>query len=253
MTRSDLFIDDGGAGAVPVVFLHSNAGNTTHWAAQLEHLRPGRRALALDLPGHGRSPAPARWSIPDQAALVAAALDLPRFVLVGHSLGGALAVSLAGAQPERVAALLLLDPALDGRAIPADVAAGLMRALRSEDGYWPAAEAYWATLLEGATPENRARLMADLKATAPVTITEGLQALLTFDPVTPLRAYRGPRLSVTTAINDAPSAYHALVPDLPHRRVSGTSHWLQLDAPAEINRILDEVLAPLSRPPGASR
>ena len=44
-----LYVDDGGEGGMPVVFLHSYAGSTTHWAAQLAHLRPQRRALAIDL------------------------------------------------------------------------------------------------------------------------------------------------------------------------------------------------------------
>ena len=46
------FIDDGGDGAVPVVFLHSLAGNTRQWAAQLSHVRQSRRAIAIDLPGN---------------------------------------------------------------------------------------------------------------------------------------------------------------------------------------------------------
>ena len=43
--QGTLFVDDGGSGGVPVVFLHSFAGDTTHWTAQLEHLRTNRRAI----------------------------------------------------------------------------------------------------------------------------------------------------------------------------------------------------------------
>ena len=50
-----LHADDGGSGGVPVVFIHSYAGDTTHWTAQLAHLRKTRRAIALDLRGHGQS------------------------------------------------------------------------------------------------------------------------------------------------------------------------------------------------------
>src|SRR2546422_6545218 len=53
-----LSVDDGGRGGVPVVFVHSFGGTLSHWSAQLEHLRPHRRAIAFDLRGHGRSPAP---------------------------------------------------------------------------------------------------------------------------------------------------------------------------------------------------
>uniref|UniRef100_UPI003083F334 alpha/beta fold hydrolase n=1 Tax=Myxococcus vastator TaxID=2709664 RepID=UPI003083F334 len=53
-----LNVDDGGVGGLPVVFVHSSAGNTTHWAAQLSHLRKRQRAVALDLRGHGKSELP---------------------------------------------------------------------------------------------------------------------------------------------------------------------------------------------------
>jgi len=55
-----LHIDDGGAVGVPVVFVHSFAGSTAHWAMQLAHLRKTRRAVAFDLRSHGQSASPAR-------------------------------------------------------------------------------------------------------------------------------------------------------------------------------------------------
>jgi pimeloyl-ACP methyl ester carboxylesterase len=49
-----LHIDDNGSGdELPVVFIHAFAGSLVHWADQLAHLRPGRRAIAFDLRGHG--------------------------------------------------------------------------------------------------------------------------------------------------------------------------------------------------------
>jgi pimeloyl-ACP methyl ester carboxylesterase len=49
-----LFVDDGGAGGVPVVLLHSLAGNGAQWTPQIAHLRRSVRAIAVDLRGHGR-------------------------------------------------------------------------------------------------------------------------------------------------------------------------------------------------------
>ncbi|MEW5870748.1 MAG: alpha/beta fold hydrolase [Chloroflexota bacterium] len=56
---SGIFVDDAGSGSVPVIFVHSLAGNTQQWCAQLDHLRETRRAIAFDLRGHGQSAAPA--------------------------------------------------------------------------------------------------------------------------------------------------------------------------------------------------
>jgi pimeloyl-ACP methyl ester carboxylesterase len=240
-----IFVDDGGprdGATAPVLFISSAAGNTSHWESALSHLRPGRRAIALDLRGHGRSDAPDRadFSVEALATDVEAVLDalaLGRCVLVGHSLGGAVAAAAASRRPHQIAGLLLLDPASDGRMIPEDEAAGLMQALRS--AYQETVEDYWASLLVPSDRKVKERLLADLRATPRATMIGVLEALLRFDPVTALGRYQGPRLSVITPLNDTPGAYHRLVPTLPVRRVEGTGHWLQLDAPAEVNAIIE--------------
>jgi pimeloyl-ACP methyl ester carboxylesterase len=249
ITPGGLHLDDGGSGGVPVLFLHSGAGSTAHWAAQLAHLRRRRRAIALDLRGHGRSrpPADGDYTIPALAQDVAAAADflaLDRFVLVGHSLGGAAAVAYAGQHPERVAGLLLLDPASDGRSMPQEQKTGLMAALRS-DAYQSTVEGYWASLIQPSTEAVRQRLLDDVRRARPEAVVGTLAALLDFDPVTPLRRYRGPQLSIITPLNEVPGAYHALVSTLPHRLIEGTGHWLQLDAPDRVNAEIDTFLTQL--------
>ena len=240
-----LFADEGGpASPLPVVFLHAAAGDGTHFAAQLQHVRRTRRALAVDLRGHGRSPPAASFAVEAAAGDVAAALDtrgVSRFVLVGHSWGGAVAVALAGAEPGRVAGLLLLDPASDGRLIPRQVADGFMRSLETD--YDATTRTYWASLLAHARPPVRERLMREIALAPPTAVVGTLASLLTFDPMTPLGRYRGPRRAVITPLGDRPDAYHALVPGLPVTRIEGTGHWLQLDAPERVNAILDAFLA----------
>jgi pimeloyl-ACP methyl ester carboxylesterase len=241
-----LFVDDGGAGGVPVLFIHAAAGNTGQWSHQLAHLRRTRRALALDLRGHGRSapPSDGDYGVAGFAAdvdAVADSLRLERFVLAGHSLGGAVAVSYAGAHPERVAGLFLLDPSSDGRLVPPEAAQGMLAALRSP-AYAPTIEAYWAPMLEPSSAEVRERVLRDLRATPPATVAGALEGLLTFDPVTPLQRYAGPRLSVITLANETPGALHRLVPEVRSRKVEGTGHWVQLDAPVSVNALLDEFL-----------
>jgi pimeloyl-ACP methyl ester carboxylesterase len=230
LTPGGLFVDDGGAGGIPVVFVHGAAGSTEHWAAQLAHLRArGRRTVAIDLRGHGRSrpPAGGDYSIAALADDVHAAADflgLARIVLIGHSMGGAVAVEYAGRHPERVAGLLLLDPASDAHAMPEAAKHQLMASLEGE-GYRAAIEEYWMPMLEPSPEPVRARVLDGLSRTPKQAVVEPLRALLTFDPVAPLSRYPGPRLSIITAFNEVPAAYHALVPSLPHRKIDGTGHW----------------------------
>jgi pimeloyl-ACP methyl ester carboxylesterase len=49
-------------------------------------------------------------------------------------------------------------------------------------------------------------------------------------------------LSVVTPNNDQPFSLHRLGSGFPHRTVTGTGHWIQLDRPDEINQILDQFL-----------
>ncbi|HEX3559003.1 MAG TPA: alpha/beta hydrolase [Pyrinomonadaceae bacterium] len=100
----------------PVVLLHGNSGFAHDFAAVLEAIDAGEfRALAFDRPGHGLSERPPQdGAMSSQARLLRgalAALGVRRPLLVGHSWGGALALSYALQFAEEVAALVLLAPA----------------------------------------------------------------------------------------------------------------------------------------------
>lgn len=248
-----LYVDDGGAvgargaGGVPVLFVHSLAGNTGQWAAQLAHLRPGRRAVALDVRGHGRSDPPGNrdYAIPSLAAdvwAVADALGLERAVLVGHSMGGTVAIAAAAARPERTVGLLLVDPNGDQRRLPADMVGELQAALESP-AYAETIRTHWLRITAGGNPDVRDTVVRDLEQTPRATVVEIFRALSAFDPLPALARYRGPRLSLITALNETAIGLHRLVPDLLHRLVSGTGHWIQMDRPDAFNSLLDEFLA----------
>lgn len=99
-----------------VLLVHGTPGTAAGWADYLLAPPPGAELVALDRPGFGRSgPQAALPRLADQAAAVAALLpeDGRRTVLVGHSLGGAVAARVAAEHPRRVAAVVLLAAALD--------------------------------------------------------------------------------------------------------------------------------------------
>lgn len=239
-----LVVDDGGRGGLPVVFAHSLAGNSSQWKAQLEHLRPNRRAVAFDFRGHGGSD-PVKngdYSIAGMAGDIAAVVDslgLERFVLVGHSMGGGVALVYAGAHPNRVAGLLLVDPIGDGKQIPAAQAKAFVGGF--ESNYDSASQKYW-TEIAGPDSAVRNRLLADLRTTPRETVVPVLRSVMQFDPVPALARYHGPMLSVVTPHNDQAFSLHRLGKGFPHRMVTGTGHWIQLDKPGDFNRIMDEFL-----------
>ncbi len=100
----------------PVVTLHGLLDCSEGWTRLCERISvPG---IAFDLPGFGHSDPSPRGSISGYARDVAeglAVLGVERFALVGHSLGGAVAVALAELLPSQVSSLVLLAPAGFGR------------------------------------------------------------------------------------------------------------------------------------------
>jgi len=163
-------------------------------------------------------------------------------VLVGHSTGGLVALQYAGNHPERVAGLLLADPAGDARKVPAEQMEPLLASLAS-DAYAQTMEQYFGFLLTGSDTAVRERVMADLRATPKETVVGSFRAHSEYDPLPALQRYVGPKLSVITPVNDAPFGLHNLGANLPHTTFTGTGHWLQMDKPEEFNRVLDEFLA----------
>ena len=240
---NSLFVDDGGAGGIPVLFLHSFGGSSAHWAEQLFHERQSRRAIAMDFRAHGKSAAPATMdygvaSFADDIAAVADALDLERFVLVGHSLGGAAAIHYAGTQPDRVAGLVMVGapgkmPAEQSKPIIASIEADYHKVMRG----------YWEKLVTGAQPAVREQVLAEMTSVPKEPSLAIMRALFADDPLAALARYKGPRLVIYTPQGDTPNDLQNAVPGIAKKRIDGTSHWPHMDKPEEFNRVLDAFMA----------
>jgi len=108
------YLDWGPADAPPVVLLHGITGHARVWDHLAERLVPGRRVLALDQRGHGDSdPAPDDdyrvATMADDVAAFAGSLQLDRFALLGHSMGGRIAIQYAAAHAGRLERLIVVD------------------------------------------------------------------------------------------------------------------------------------------------
>lgn len=124
---SFLFYTQAGEGP-PLLLLHGFTGSAEEWADLIPALAHLRRIIAVDLIGHGRSPAPTdprRYTMEHSVADLLALLDTlghARVDVLGYSMGGRVALHLAAAAPARVHTLIL-ESASPGIEDPAERAA----------------------------------------------------------------------------------------------------------------------------------
>jgi pimeloyl-ACP methyl ester carboxylesterase len=94
-----------------LVLIHDLGGDHLSWPPEIRRLA-GMRVFTLDLPGHGTSAGPGCQSVPAYAEKVIDFMDavgLSRAAFIGHGLGGAIALTLAIQDPQRVAGTGLIS------------------------------------------------------------------------------------------------------------------------------------------------
>jgi pimeloyl-ACP methyl ester carboxylesterase len=106
--------DQGNPDGIPIVLIHGSLESLQVWDGWVAALGDRFRLISVDLPGHGLT---GSWprdeytieAYTDFIEVLADELRLDRFVLAGHSMGGAVAWSFAATRPDRVAYLVLVD------------------------------------------------------------------------------------------------------------------------------------------------
>ena len=122
---------------MPILLIHGFAADSQSWAPLERAFGEGPRLIRIDLPGHGRSPRRRVASFQALARMLVETVDevlgaADRVHLVGHSLGGALALAISDVRPRKVASLTMIAPAGLGPEIDAEVLGGIARASRVE-------------------------------------------------------------------------------------------------------------------------
>lgn len=228
---------------LPIVFVHGMACSADIWERQLTHTAESRRAIAIDLRGHGASTPPADDDYSPAACAtdlfaVLAALELEQIVLVGHSFGACVALAAAAAKPQAIAQLVLVDPPVGCAQLPPEVyeeqLAPYEQALAT-DNWRSAIEASFRQALTGGTPTTHDHILARLAATPKAALlgtSRGLFGFQALDAIDQYLSSPGKQIQAILApSNHMPFSLHNLRPAITTITLPATGHWLMLDAP----------------------
>ncbi len=232
----------------PVVFVHGLGLTADMWRYQIEAIAPSYRIIALDTRGHGRSdkpPGPYTMAMYVQDMLgLLDHLGLKAPVVIGLSMGGGIAQSIALAAPERARALGLISTGSD---LQPEIRERLHRnaGLVERDGMGALDEvpdAYWAPSSFVERADDVERVRQTIMANDPVAYAAAARANAARDWTARLPEIRCPVIYIG-GDGDRSTPRRARVfreglPDVEVHILPGVSHLLPLEAPEVVNDLL---------------
>jgi pimeloyl-ACP methyl ester carboxylesterase len=238
----ELAYDEHGTGEPALVFVHGWTCDRRFFGAQVDHFAPRHRVVALDLRGHGdsgkpRGPYPIAAHVTDVIAVMAT-LRM-QGVVVGHSMGGAVALQLAAEHPERVKAVVMIDPV--PLSLPAELrrqVEGLARAIEAGDQV-PRRQFVERLFMPTSDPAVRERVVRTMMATPDHVAVEGLKSVLEFDGISVASRCKVPALHLMTSpAFNPPHLMAERLPGVVQGWTVGSGHFSMLEVPDQVNSMI---------------
>ena len=235
-------------GSPPLVLIHGSGGSRLHWPPQLRRLA-NYRVFGLDLPGHGDSPGEGETTIEDYVRRVVEWLEeqrLERVVLAGHSMGGAIAMTAALAEPDRVEGLVLVGTG--GRL---RVNGETLRAAADPIRFEETVEAVAMWAFSDQTPEKIVALAKmRMSETRPEVIYGDFIACNKFDILDRLSEIQVPTLILCGDQDLLTPLKYSLyldeqIPDSTLVLIEGAGHMVMLERPLEVSEAIEHFLTRL--------
>ena len=243
----------------PVLVLHGLFGSQSNWGWQCKQLAQSFSVYGVDLRNHGDSPHADALDYPVMATDVLKLLDalaLPSCSIVGHSMGGKVAMQLALTKPERIDKLVVVDIAPVDYASTADGHLKVIAGMRSLDV---------ANLTTRAEAEQQLGTVIDDEATRKFVLTNllrdsagGFKWRLNLDAIEsnydrlrakPLasKSFDKPTLFIKGALSNYIKAEHEaeimeLFPDAAVKVIMGAGHWVHAEKPQALFKIVNDFL-----------
>lgn len=241
----------GGDSYPPLVFVHGAAGTHLNWPPELRRF-PGKEVYSVDLPGHGKSGGHAEQTLEAYADRVAewmGALQLFRAFVVGHSMGGGIAMELSIRHPHRTAGIGLVST---GPRLP--VPANLLTYSKNPATFSSALEILRELSFGSqAAPRLVELAMQRLSEVRPSVLQNDFQACMQFDITERLEKIRCPAVVICgsedrlTPLRNSQFLVNR-IKKAELRLVPGAGHMVMLENPPQVAAILADTLKTLKRP-----
>jgi len=232
-----------GSGGPAALLIHAWGGDHTFMAPQLEHFARTRRTVAVDLRGHGKSAKPEGEYTTDtfvkDLAFLRERLGLQKPIIVGHSLGGMIALAFAAASPADVSAVVLLDS-------PIVTPPGLLENFRSvieplrSPAYPQVMRQFIGSFVGFADdPARKEQVLAQMAANPQHAMVSTIEHCLAQDTAADAKKCTAPFLYVSSGpwYTDV-ARLRELCPQLVTGQTVGSGHFHTIEVPDQVNAIV---------------
>lgn len=225
-----------------VLFLHGSGWNTHMWYNQRDHLASSMEVILVDLPGHGESPGNGYKLIEEYRDAVYETMkehDIERPYIAGHSLGGAIALSLSLAYPDSIKGIILIGTGAKLKVLPL-ILEGITH--DTEKTVENIVEFAFSTKTSQALKNQAVNAMMGCRAEV---ISNDFRACDNFDIMESVSSITTPTLIICGADDTLTLPKYSLYLNKSIHAskfilVEDAGHMVMIEKPAEVNRVIEQ-------------
>jgi pimeloyl-ACP methyl ester carboxylesterase len=248
-----------GSGEPAIVFIHGWSCDSNYWREQIPEFKKKYTVVTVDLAGHGGTDGNrSEWTMArfgqDVAAAVAAVPN-EKLILVGHSMGGPVAIEAARLLKSRVIGIIGVDTFKSiGAPQPSKAQVdAIMKKFEADFIGQTRAIVTTHFFAPGANEELKRKIAYDMSLTSPRVGIPSMRAVMEYDFAGPLKEISVPIVAVNSNLGEPvnEARIRKVLPKFRQVTLEGTGHFLMMEDPARFNPALDSEIEGLLL--GASR